>query len=70
MMIGEDEAMERLRAAVREAGSQAALARRLGVTRGMLNGVLNGHFGLSDTVARGIGMRQVVMYEAVGDDER
>lgn len=67
-MMTEDEAKERLREAARDAGSKAELARRIGVTKAMITGVLNGHFLLSDRVARGIGMRRVVMYKEIDDE--
>ena len=55
--------IDRLRAKCAEAGSQAALARQIGVSRMYINNILNGHAPISDTVLNGIGIERVVTYQ-------
>lgn len=57
------EAIARLRDRCAEAGSQAALARQIGLTKGMISGIINGHFDLTDRVLEAIGLERVVTYQ-------
>lgn len=48
------------------AGSQRALARRLGVSSSLLNDVILGTRSLSETILRPLGIEEVVSYRRIG----
>lgn len=58
-----DAILARLRDMVRVDGSQACVARRLGVTPQYLSAVLAGKKGLGDKIPRALGYTSVVRYE-------
>lgn len=54
-----------LRARTRKLGSQADLARELGVSTGYLNDVLQGRAEAGDKILRPLGLERVVAYRRV-----
>jgi DNA-binding transcriptional regulator YdaS (Cro superfamily) len=60
--LTEDEVMERLRAAIAEAGSQRAFAEKHGFTPGYVSDVIKGQRGLSDRILAAIGVERVINY--------
>lgn len=59
----EHEVMERLRGAVREAGSLRAFASRHGLTASYIHDVLNGRRAISERIAAALGVQRVVTVE-------
>lgn len=58
----EHEVIERLRAAIAEAGSQRAFAEKHGFTPGYVSDVIKGQRGLSDRILAAIGVERVIDY--------
>lgn len=56
-----NEVLRRLEAAIEEAGSQAALADRLGISRQFVNDVRAGRKEPSDKILAGIGLRREIV---------
>ena len=57
-----DLAQRRLAAVIRQAGSQRAAARSLGVSAAYLNDVLRGRRAVSARLARALGLERVTVY--------
>ena len=62
-MITQDELRGHLEEAVRKAGTQTAWARRHRISVAYVNDLLRERKEFSDTIARKLGYRRVVMYE-------
>jgi hypothetical protein len=63
------EVMALLRQEVKRAGTQAAWARRTGVSTALVNDVLRGNRGPGPAILRGLGLRKVVRYVSDDGDE-
>lgn len=63
MLISYSKAIERIREIVKEEGSQYAAAKRLDVSPQHLGEILRGTRSISDSVAKKIGYKRVVMFE-------
>lgn len=59
----EQEVIERLRAAIEQAGSQQAFADAFGFTAGYVSDVLRGKRDLADRILAAIGVERVVTYQ-------
>jgi len=58
-----DELVELLQRKIRHAGTQAAVAKELGITAAYLGDVLHGKREPGPTLLDGLGLRRVVTYE-------
>ena len=61
--ISHENAMDKIRAIVREAGSQVEAAKRLDISPMYLSDILAGKRGISDNVAAKLGYKRVVVFE-------
>lgn len=57
----DEEAVEKLRDAVKEAGNQSRFAERSGLPQSYISDVLNGHRRPSDKLLMSIGLRRVLV---------
>jgi DNA-binding transcriptional regulator YdaS (Cro superfamily) len=68
-MLTEQEVMDRLRAAVVEAGGQRAFAEKHGLTPGYVNDVLHGKRAFADRILSTIGVERQVVYHVTYKDK-
>lgn len=68
-MLTEHEAMERLKAAIAEAGSQQAFAKKHHLAGAYISDVLRGKRALAPAVLAVIGLERVVLYQETGDKD-
>jgi hypothetical protein len=71
-MLTEQEVMDRLRAAIAAAGSQAAYARQQGISLQYVNDVMRGRRELGQKVLDALGVERVVSYRLLdsGNDSQ
>ena len=62
-VLGDDDVVHLLRAAVKREGSQAALAKRFGLDRCTMNSILNGKRRVSAAVLKAFGLRKVYVID-------
>ena len=63
LVLNDDDVADLVRAAVKRDGSQAAFAKRYGIDRTDLSAFLNGRRRISASLARGLGLRKVYVFE-------
>lgn len=63
-----DEMLKRLEDAAKEAGSQRALARKLGVKEPYLSDVMNGRRDIGQRLARAMGYERVQRFVGTGEE--
>jgi hypothetical protein len=63
LVLNDDDVADLVRAAVKREGSQAAFAKRYGIDRTDLSAFLNGRRRISASLARGLGLRKVYVFE-------
>ncbi len=64
--LTQEQAIQRLADACRDAGGQYLFARQHGISRKWLNNVLRGRNTLSPGIALVLGLRKIVLFEDVG----
>lgn len=67
--LTEQQALDRLRSAVKQAGGLHAYGRLHGFTASYIHDVLAGKRGLADRILSSIGIERVTIYQLKGNDE-
>jgi hypothetical protein len=68
LVFEEDDVVRLLRAAVEREESQVSFAKRHGINRVLVNGILNGKRPVSSAIKKALGLRRVYVAESVESD--